>query len=49
MQALEKHDLLLLGQYYQLFEKDFEQHAKSFENYLRNIAGLKPVLIDTDA
>jgi hypothetical protein len=47
IRALEKHDLLLLGQYYQSFEKDFEQHAKSFEKYLRHIAGLKPVLIDS--
>ena len=45
--ALEKHGLLLVGQYYQSFEKDFEQHAKSFEKYLRHIAALKPVLIDS--
>jgi hypothetical protein len=47
VQALAKHGLLLIGQYYQSFEKDFEQHAHSFERYLRNIAGLKPVLIDS--
>jgi sugar phosphate isomerase/epimerase len=47
MQALEKHNLLLIGQYYQSFEKDFEQHAKSFEKYLRNIASLKPLLVDS--
>jgi len=46
-QALEKHHLLLIGQYYQSFEKDFEQHAASFEKYLRNIARLHPVLIDS--
>jgi sugar phosphate isomerase/epimerase len=44
--ALERHDLLLIGQYYQSFEKDFKQHAESFEKYLRNIASLNPVLID---
>jgi len=47
VRALEKHGLLLVGQYYQSFEKDFEQHAKSFEKYLRHIAALKPVLIDS--
>lgn len=47
VRALEKHGLLLLGQYYQSFEKDFAQHAKSFEKYLRHLAGLKPVLIDS--
>ena len=45
--ALDTHDLLLIGQYYQSFEKDFEQHAESFEIYLRNIASLQPILIDS--
>ena len=45
--ALEKHGLLLIGQYYQSFEKDFEQHAQSFEKYLRHLAASKPVLIDS--
>lgn len=46
-QALEKNHLLFIGQYYQSFEKDFEQHATSFEKYLRHIASLQPVLIDS--
>jgi len=47
VRALEKHGLLLLGQYYQSFEKDFGQHAKRFEKYLRHLAGLQPILIDS--
>lgn len=45
--ALQDNDLLLLGQYFQSFEKDFNQHAESFKKYLVNIASLKPVLIDS--
>ncbi|WP_254560018.1 sugar phosphate isomerase/epimerase [Dyadobacter diqingensis] len=44
--ALKKHSLLLIGQYFHSFEKDFGAHASSFEKNLRNIASLNPVLID---
>lgn len=43
--ALSKHELFLIGQYYQSFEKDFEIHKKNFSKYLENIAVLKPLLI----
>lgn len=47
VQSLEKHGLLLLGQYFQSFEKDFTEHTTNFEKYLQNIASLNPVLIDS--
>ena len=46
-QALTKHGLLLIGQYWQSFEKDFESHKASYINHLNNIATLSPVKIDT--
>ncbi|WP_259070383.1 sugar phosphate isomerase/epimerase family protein [Mucilaginibacter sp. X4EP1] len=45
--ALKKHDLLLIGQYYQSFEKDLEQHKQDFKKHLENITALNPVLIDS--
>ncbi|MFD2285859.1 sugar phosphate isomerase/epimerase [Pedobacter petrophilus] len=45
--ALKQHDLLLVGQYYQSFEKDFTQHSESFKKYLYKLASLNPVLIDS--
>lgn len=45
--ALAKHALLLVGQYYQSFEKDFELHKTNFEKYLKNILSLQPVKIDS--
>jgi len=47
IKALKDNDLLLLGQYYQSFEKEFKQHAESFKKHLTNLADLKPVLIDS--
>ncbi|MDB4919419.1 sugar phosphate isomerase/epimerase [Mucilaginibacter sp.] len=45
--ALKKHDLLLIGQYYQSFEKDLELHKESFKKHLESLAGLQPLLIDS--
>lgn len=45
--ALKKHDLLLLGQYYQSFEKDFQAHKASYQKHLENIVSMKPVKIDS--
>lgn len=45
--ALKKHGLLLIGQYYQSFEKDFDEHVKSFKKHLEYLAGLQPLLIDS--
>jgi len=46
-EALNKHDLLLIGQYYQSVEKNFEEHKEHFAFHLKNIAALKPLLIDS--
>ncbi len=45
--ALKKNKLLLIGQYWQSFERDFETHKTSFKNYLENIASLHPLKIDS--
>jgi sugar phosphate isomerase/epimerase len=44
--ALKENDLLLVGQYYQSFEKDFNEHYTNYEKYLRNIISVNPILID---
>ncbi|WP_428329346.1 sugar phosphate isomerase/epimerase family protein [Mucilaginibacter sp.] len=44
--ALNKHGLLLIGQYYQSFEKDLPLHKENFKKHLESIAALKPLLID---
>jgi sugar phosphate isomerase/epimerase len=44
--ALSKNGLLLIGQYYQSFEKDFEQHKASFIRHIEYLAALNPLLID---
>ena len=46
MSALKKHDLLLIGQYYQSFEKDLSLNKESFKKYMESMAALKPLLID---
>lgn len=46
LSALEKFDLRLIGQYYQSFEKDFEDHITNYESCLRNLAGADPMKID---
>lgn len=45
--ALSKHGLLLIGQYYQSFEKDFDQHKASFIQHIESLAALNPLLIDS--
>ncbi|MHB1922804.1 MAG: sugar phosphate isomerase/epimerase, partial [Chitinophagaceae bacterium] len=45
--ALKKHDLFLIGQYYQSIEKDFHLHQDNFKKHLENMAALNPVLIDS--
>ena len=46
-EALNKHNLLFLGQYFQSFEKDFNAHHAVFEKHLRNLAAVHPVAIDS--
>lgn len=45
--ALAKHNLLLIGQYWHSFEKDFELHQLAFEKHLYHLAAMKPVKIDS--
>lgn len=44
--ALKKYKLLLIAQYYQSFEKDFEKHKANYTKYLRFYASLQPVKIN---
>ena len=45
-QAIGQHQLLLIGQYWQSFEKDFETHKASYLKHLYHLASLQPVKID---
>jgi len=45
--AMSKYGLLLIGQYYQSFEKDFQQHKTSFIAHIESLAALNPLLIDS--
>jgi sugar phosphate isomerase/epimerase len=46
LDALAAHDLQLIGQYWQSFEKNIDEHASNYEKYLRNLIDAKPVLIN---
>ncbi len=46
MSALKKYDLLLIGQYYQSFEKDLDLDKENFKKHMESMAALKPLLID---
>ena len=41
--ALGEHGLLLIGQYYQSFEKDLSLHKESFKKHLESMAALRPL------
>jgi sugar phosphate isomerase/epimerase len=45
--ALEKHGLELIAQYYQSFEKNPAENLANYEKHIRNMASMKPVLINT--
>ena len=45
--ALQKHNLLFIGQYFQSFESNFEEHFHNYKKWLYNIAELNPILIDS--
>jgi sugar phosphate isomerase/epimerase len=45
-EALDEYGLLLIGQYYQSFEKDFEAHQSNYRLHLENLRLLNCVLID---
>jgi sugar phosphate isomerase/epimerase len=44
--SLEAHGLLLIGQYWQSFEKDFTEHKLSYQKHLYHLAELSPLKID---
>lgn len=46
LHALSRYDLLLIGQYWQSFEKDFTQHKKSYLSHLQHLASIFPEKID---
>jgi sugar phosphate isomerase/epimerase len=46
LDTLAKHDLQLIGQYWQSFEKDIDEHARNYEKYLRNLIAANPVFIN---
>jgi len=46
LDTLHDHDLELIGQYYQSFERDLNEHVRSYETYLRHLANARPVLIN---
>jgi len=45
--ALTKYGLLFIGQYWQSFEKNFDDHIISYIKHLDHIASLKPIKIDS--
>lgn len=45
VEALQKHSLLLIGQYWQSFEKDPTVHKIAYKKYLSDLAALHPVKI----
>jgi sugar phosphate isomerase/epimerase len=44
--ALHKYDLLLVGQYWQSFEKDLATHKLSYKKHLEHLATFNPIKID---
>ncbi len=44
--VLAKFNLELIGQYYQSFEQNLDEHAQNYEKYLRNLIEAKPVFIN---
>jgi len=44
---LKKNDLELIGQYWQSFERNPDEHAKNYEKFLWNLIDAKPVFINS--
>lgn len=44
--TLKDHDLELIGQYWQSFESDLDEHSQNYEKYLRNLIAAQPVFIN---
>lgn len=45
--ALKKYELKIIGQYYQSFESDFDEHLKNYEKHLRNLVSANPIFINS--
>jgi len=46
LDSFAKYGLEFIGQYWQSFEPDLNEHAASYEKYLRNLIAAKPVFIN---
>jgi len=46
LDIFEKYNLEFIGQYYQSFERNLDEHAKNYEKHLRNLISAKPVFIN---
>ena len=44
--TLQQYDLELIGQYWQSFERDLDEHSRNYEKYLRNLIAADPVFIN---
>ena len=44
--TLKKYNLELIGQYWQSFERNLDEHAINYEKYLRNLIEAKPIFIN---
>lgn len=46
LDSLAKHGLALIGQYWQSLESDLDEHAASYEKYLRHLIDARPLFIN---
>jgi sugar phosphate isomerase/epimerase len=44
--TLKEYKLELIGQYWQSFESDLDEHSQNYEKYLRNLIAAQPVFIN---
>lgn len=44
--TLQDYNLELIGQYWQSFESDLDEHAQNYEKYLRNLIAAQPIFIN---
>jgi sugar phosphate isomerase/epimerase len=46
LQALKKHNLELIGQFWQSYDREPDTHLRTYESYLRSLASMKPIFIN---
>ena len=44
--TIREHDLEFIGQYWQSFERDLDEHGRNYEKYLRNLVEAQPLFIN---